>query len=56
MYDAYSTICSQFFPSATHIIDKFHIITQLSRAVNSLRVLAMNSIKENKDDEPYSIL
>jgi len=53
MYDAYSTICSQFFPSATHIIDKFHIITQLSRAVNSLRVLAMNSIKENKDDEPY---
>ena len=53
MYDAYSTVCKQYFPKAIHIIDKFHVITQLSRAVNSLRVLTMNSIKDSKDDEPY---
>ena len=53
MYDAYSTICNQFFPNAIHIVDKFHVITQLTRAVNNLRVIAMNSIKDSKDEEPY---
>lgn len=53
MYDAYSNIRSNYFPHATHIVDKFHIVTQLTRAVNSLRVITMNSIKENKDKEPY---
>ena len=53
MYDGYSTVCANYFPNATHIVDKFHIVTQLTRAVNSLRVIAMNSIKDNKDNEPY---
>jgi len=53
MYDAYATVCRQYFPKAIHIIDKFHVITQLSRAVNSLRVITMNSIKDNKDNEPF---
>lgn len=53
MYDAYATVCQQYFPKSVHIIDKFHIITQLSRAVNSLRVITMNSIKDNKDEKPF---
>ena len=53
MYDAYSTVCANYFPHAVHIIDKFHIITQLTRAVNSLRVITMNSIKNNKEKEPF---
>lgn len=53
MYDAYSTVCSSYFPHAIHVVDKFHVVTQLTRAVNSLRVITMNSIKDNKDEEPY---
>ena len=53
MYDGYSTICSYYFPKAVHIIDRFHVITQLTRAVNSLRVLTMNSIKDTKDEKPH---
>ncbi|MCF0117336.1 MAG: ISL3 family transposase [Bacilli bacterium] len=53
MYDGYATICRQYFPHSTHIVDKFHVITQLSRAVNNLRVMVMNSIKDTKEDEPY---
>ncbi len=52
MYDAYSTVCSNYFPNAIHIIDRFHVVTQLTRAVNNLRVITMNSIKDSKDDEP----
>lgn len=53
MYDGYSTVCRNYFPKAIHIVDKFHVVTQLTRAVNNLRVITMNSIKDNKDDEPY---
>lgn len=53
MYDAYATISGQYFPKAVHVIDKFHVIAQLSRAVNGLRVIAMNSIKDSKDEWPY---
>ena len=53
MYDAYSTVCSNYFPQAIHIIDRFHVITQLTRAVSSLRVITMNSIKDIKNENPY---
>lgn len=53
MYDAYSTVCSNYFPKAIHIIDRFHVITQLTRAVNSLRVITMNSIKDIRNENPY---
>jgi len=52
MYDGYGTVCSKYFPKATHIIDMFHIVTQLTRAVNTLRVNTMNGI-ENKNDPLY---
>ena len=53
MYDGYSTVCRNFFPKAVHIVDRFHVSTQLTRAINSLRVNTMNSIKDIKDDQPY---
>ncbi len=53
MYDGYATVCSNYFPKAVHIVDKFHVVTQLTRAVNSLRVITMNSIKDDKDEKPY---
>ena len=43
MYDAYSTIHRRFFPDSVHIIDLFHIIKQLTEAVNSLRISAMKN-------------
>jgi len=51
MYDAYSTVCSAYFPKAVYVVDMFHIVTQLTRAVNTLRVNTMNSYTEKKD--PY---
>lgn len=53
MYDGYSTVCTSYFPKATHIVDRFHIVTQLTRAVNSLRVMTMNSVKFHDDDAPF---
>ena len=53
MYDGYATVCNSYFPNATHIIDRFHVITQLTRAVNTLRVNTMNMIKDDKDYTPY---
>lgn len=43
MYEGYDTICRQYFPNAIHIIDLFHVITQLTNALNRVRVQVMNS-------------
>ena len=43
MYEGYDTICRQYFPKAIHIIDLFHVITQLTNALNRIRVQVMNS-------------
>lgn len=43
MYDAYSTIKRKYFPKAVHVVDLFHVVSQLSRAVNKLRVKAMKN-------------
>lgn len=51
MYDAYASVCTSYFPKAVHVVDMFHIVTQLTRAVNTLRVNTMNSYTEKKD--PY---
>ena len=37
MYDAYRTIKQKYFPNAIHIVDLFHIISQLTTAINSVR-------------------
>ena len=44
MYDGYETIRKIFFPSAPHLIDMFHIVKQLTEAVNRIRVRSMNNI------------
>jgi len=44
MYEAYDIVCRQYFPKAMHVIDWFHVITQLTNAVNRLRTRAMNNV------------
>lgn len=58
MYDGYSTIKRKYFPSATHVIDLFHIIRQLSSAVNRLRTRVMNLRKQKfgEDDLYYKFM
>ena len=51
MYDGYSTICRQFFPKAIHIVDIFHVITQLTNVVNKLRIRTMNQFISEKTKE-----
>lgn len=42
MYDGYKNICKKYFKEAIHIVDIFHVITQLNRIVNKIRVRVMN--------------
>lgn len=42
MYDGYRTVKSLFFKNATHIVDNIHVVTQLNRAANSLKLRTMN--------------
>ena len=44
MYDGYKTVCHKYFRKAIHIVDLFHVINQLTYAVNKIRVLTMNRI------------
>ncbi len=53
MYDGYRTIRKKYFKNALHIIDLFHVITQMSRAVNQLRVRAMKKIEEDSNEYRY---
>ena len=47
MYDAYGSVRRVFMPQATHIVDLFHVVTQLTNAVNKLRVEAMKRLPED---------
>lgn len=42
MYDGYVTVQRRFFKQATHIVDLFHVITQLTGAVNRIRTKVMS--------------
>lgn len=44
MYDEYEMVRRIYFPKAMHLIDMFHIVKQLTEAVNRLRVRAMKNI------------
>lgn len=46
MYDAYRTVHRRYFPHAIHIVDLFHVITQLSNVVNRIRTQAMKRCGE----------
>ena len=43
MYEPYMSLNKQLFPNAKIIIDRFHIVQSLNRALNMSRVHVMNS-------------
>lgn len=55
MYEAYDTICRQYFPKAIHIIDLFHVITQLTNAINKIRIQVMNT-EAHKGTPEYNFM
>ena len=42
MYESYMSLIKQIFPNAKIIIDRFHIVQSLNRALNISRVHVMN--------------
>ena len=46
MYDGYRTIQKRYFSQAVHIVDLFHVITQLTNAVNRIRTSAMKNCED----------
>lgn len=55
MYEAYESIRSRYFSKALHIVDLFHVITQLTNAVNRLRTRVMNT-KASKGGLTYNFM
>ena len=58
MYKPYITLVKEMFPNAKIIMDKFHIINNLSRALNKTRIQLMKCNKElyNKLKNHYKLL
>jgi len=54
MYDGYKTISHKHFKKAIHVVDLFHVISQLTRAVNKVRVKVMKRI--GKGNIEYSFM
>ena len=46
MYDEYAAMAKKWLPNATIVVDRFHVVKQLTEAVNSLRVIAMAKAPE----------
>lgn len=44
MYDEYATIRKKYLPNAIHIINRFHIVSQLTLAIKQRRTKVMKSI------------
>lgn len=51
MYDAYASICRHYFPAAIHIVDLFHIMAQLTNAINRIRTKVMNTAARKESVE-----
>ena len=51
MYDEYRTIRKKFFKNAIHIIDRFHIVTQLTVAINKRRNKVIKELNK-KNEHP----
>jgi len=47
MYKPYMQLIKEVFPKAKIIIDKFHIVQLISRALNKTRITVMNQNKQN---------
>lgn len=44
MYEEYATVRRKYFKSAVHIIDLFHVLTQMTNAVNRIRTIVMKRL------------
>ena len=55
MYDPYAYIRKRFFKNATHVIDLFHIISQMTNVVNILRTRTMNRFSD-KGSKEYNFM
>lgn len=55
MYDSYACIKNKFFKKATHIIDLFHVISQMTNVVHILRTRAMNRFTD-KESKEYNFM
>ena len=58
MYKPYETLIKELFPKAKIVIDKFHVINNLSRALNKTRIALMNDEPKlyNKLKRYYKLL
>ncbi len=54
MYDEYAALAAKWLPNAQVIVDRFHVVKQLTEAVNRLRVIAMG--KNEHDRLAYSFM
>lgn len=45
MYSPYMTLIKNYFPYAKIVIDRFHIVQLINRALNKTRINTMNSFK-----------
>lgn len=45
MYDGYRNVCRNYFKRALHIVDYFHVVQLLTRAVNSIRYAHVKDVK-----------
>lgn len=53
MYDPYAIIKKKFFPNAIHIIDIFHIVRQLTDAINQIRINTMKTLYKNTPENYF---
>lgn len=54
MYEGYAYVARKFFPDARYVIDRFHVVTQLVRAVGILRTKAMK--EADRESFEYSFM
>lgn len=54
MYDEYASLARKYLPKASVVADRFHVVKQLTEAVNRLRVIAMS--KNEKDTLAYNFM
>ena len=54
MYDEYAHLARKWLPGAKVVADRFHVVKQLTEAVNRLRVIAMS--RNEKDTLAYNFM
>ena len=50
MYDGYKSVRSRYFHKAVHVVDLFHAVSQLTNAVNRIRVVSMNHLQKGSKE------